>query len=117
MVVLGRNCHELERRILRVLLLPEAPEDVAIRSCKRRNGSTTLGELGQRTHERRAEVRHDDVDLGVLRDRRRQNLLSQCWIPVGDLERLLADELVLPRLVEDLMKALVLLDALAIALG
>ena len=56
-----------------------------------------LGERGQRADQRRAEVGHDDVDLLVLRDRRGQHLLGQGRVPVGRLERLLADERVLAR--------------------
>src|SRR5712691_10616792 len=115
-VVLRRHGEELERGVLDVLLLTDAPEHVAVAGRECRDGPAALVALGQSTDERGAEVRHDDVYLRELGDTRRENLLRQRRIPVRHLERLRADELVLVSLVEDLVEAVVLLDALAVAL-
>ena len=100
-----------------MVLLPEATQHVAVRGRQRRDLTTTLVELGQSADQRRAEVRDDDVDLLELGDIGREDLLGQRGIPVRHLERLLADERVLVGRVEDLVETLVLLDALAVALG
>ena len=51
-----------------------------------------LLEQRQSADQRRAEVGHDDVDLGVLGDFSRQHLLCQRRIPVGHGEGLGVDE-------------------------
>src|SRR5215211_459668 len=68
-IVLRRDRVELERRVACHVLLPEAPENVAVRRREGRDFPTALRELRKRADERRAEVRDDDVDLRVLGDR------------------------------------------------
>src|SRR5205807_1432341 len=85
-VVLSGDGEQLERRVRRVLLLPEATENVAVRGCERRNLPPALVELGQRTYEGRPEVRDDDIDLRVLGDICREHLLGKRRVPVRYLE-------------------------------
>ena len=100
-----------------VVRLPEAPEHVAVRRRQCRDRAPALLELGQSADEGRAEVRDDDVDLWILGNVSRENLLRQGRIPVRHLERLCSDERVLVCRVEDLVETLVLLEALAVARG
>jgi hypothetical protein len=114
-VVLGRDGEQLEVRVAGLVLLPEAGELVAVGGGDRGDGPTALREDRQGTDQGRAEVRDDDVDLRVLGDGRGQHLLRLGGIPVRDLERLLTDEGVLARGVEDLVQSLGLVGPLAVA--
>ncbi len=114
-VVLGGDREQLEVRVVRLVLVVEAGEQVAVGRGDQRDRPPAVLELRQRPDERRPEVGHDDVDLRVLGDQRGEDPLGLGRIPVGRRERLLADHRVQAGRFEHRRQSLGLVLTLAVA--
>src|SRR5215211_3159168 len=112
--ILRVDREQLKVRILRQDVLARAGQLVRVLGGDRRDRPVGLLERPERALERSAEVRRDRVDLRILREDRGDNLLRLRRVPVGHVVGGLADELD-PRVVlEDLLHALVLGNALGV---
>src|ERR1700727_922666 len=112
-VVAGRHREQLEIRVVFIVLSPETPKNISVRSGERGDRPAGLLKQRKRADQRWAEIRDDDVDLGILGDLRGQNLLSQRRVPVRHVEWRGIDELVFRP--ENRLEAFELIFALAVA--